>query len=360
MQKLLNMETGMNQGILNAPWWSYVKDGLKNNLDQVISYYRRFPTAVNSSHFLAKLITTLGTHRDDDYLRFLTTIKGRSLSVAMSHQMTSSLSKGITFDGIFYGKGSTEIIIGTNEDFDIFEARDNWRNLEPVKILRHPKSDLSLLPINGEAYNGEEGISVISINLTMLAIQYREFRLLEDKIAEEYGESPRSMEQFIHAYPLTNALRSHLDQCLFNRMYNLLINKPMGYCNKTHPFYLTDYSSKLDLIYSDLLKRINSPMKFDTILRQIPLVSNDSLKELSVLPECAPTRQVVWGLVCSRLQILDFLVRTNSNVRIQNGRDLNNIRRSFNLFQTDKALKASLPIEDYFDEKIKIDKILKA
>lgn len=360
MQKLLNMETGTNQGILNAPWWSYVKDGLKSNLDQVIGYYRKYPTAVNSSHFLAKLITTLGTHRDDDYLRFLTTIKGRSLAVAMSHQMTSSLSKGITFDGVFYGKGSTEIIIGTNEDFDIFDAKENWRNLEPVKILRHPKSDLGLLPINGVAHNTEEGISVISINLTMLVVQYREFRLLEDRIAEEYGESPRSMEQFIHAYPLTNALRSHLDQCLFNRMYNLLINKPMGYVNKSHPFYLTDYSSKIDSIYLDLLEKVKTQGRFETILRQVPLVTSQSLKELSDLPEAAPTRQIVWGLVCSRLQVLDFLVKTGSLARSQNARDLNSIKRSFNLFQTDKALKASLPINDYFDEKIKIDKIMKA
>jgi len=358
MQNLLNMQTGTNQGLLTAPWWSYVQNGLQSNLDQVISYYRMYPTAVNSSHFLCKLLTTLGTHQDSDYLRFINTVNGRSLGVAMSHQMTSSISRGILFDGIFYGEGVSEIIIGHNENFDLYEAKENWRNLQPIKILRHPKSDLSLMPLNGKSYNSEQGLAVISINMVMLAVQYREFSIIENKISNETGESPRSMEQFILAYPLTNALKSHLDHVLFNRLYNLLKNKPLGDTVKKHSFFLVDYSDKLLGIQKQILQNLQTNYLFDTYMRNVPLVTNNNLLELSTLPECPPTRQVIWGLVCSRLPILDFLFSLSNNTRAYNSRDINNIQRYLNLFQTEKALKASLPINLFFNERSIINKIM--
>jgi len=362
MDKLFNLEKGVEQGLLTAPLWGYVKEGLTKDLNQVISFYRRFPTAVNGSHFLVKLLIGLGTHKDLDIEKFFQTIRQRSMGVASSLQMSTSLNRGVVFDGIFYGKGSKEIIIGHNENFDLLDARDNWRDLEPIKILSHPKSDLNMNPIDGNSYNSENGISVISINMPMLALQYREFRILEDRIAEENAESPRSMEQFIAAYPLNNALRSHLDHCLFNRIYNLLTNKPLGDSRKKHSFYITDFSSKLNEIHTtNLLNLVNSGRKFDSILKMIPLISSDNLKQLSELPECAPTRQVVWGMVLSRLKMLEFLYKSYqfTSPRVVNNNDVNSIRKTLILLQTDKALRASLPVGDYFDSSKIIDYLLK-
>ena len=119
MDKLFNLEKGVEQGLLTAPLWGYVKEGLTKDLNQVISFYRRFPTAVNGSHFLVKLLIGLGTHKDLDIEKFFQTIRQRSMGVASSLQMSTSLNRGVVFDGIFYGKGSKEIIIGHNENFDL-------------------------------------------------------------------------------------------------------------------------------------------------------------------------------------------------------------------------------------------------
>lgn len=350
MQKLFNMEKGVNQGVLSVPWWTYIRDGLNKNLEQVITYNRRFPTAVDGSHFLIKLITTLGIHRDTEFVRFFDTVSARTMSVAMALQMTSSVSKGNLFDGVFYGDGTKEVLIAHEESFNIYDAQENWRELVPIKVLSHPKSDLGMMVPTGKAYNAEEGVAVIAINLPMLALQYREFRLLEDKIAEETGNSPRSMTQFIHAYPLTNMLRSHVDVAVFNRLNNALSGIPYGYCTGRHPFFLPDYTDKLNEVNRLQLQMLKgNPRKFEAVMKTIPLLTADNLQQMSILPECAPTRQVIWGLALSRIQLLSFLFRSSGeNPRIKNGGDMNNIARSFQLYHTDKALRASLPLNLYY------------
>lgn len=351
MQKLFNMDRGVNQGAFSIPWWTYIHDSLTRNLNQVITHYRRFPVAVESSHFLIKLLTNIGIYRNTTFEQFCDTVFAKSLGSVTPLGMTSALSRGVLFDGVFYGEGVKEIIIAHDEDFNLQDARQNWRDLEPVKVLSHPKSDLGLMIPNGTSYNAEEGLAVISINLPMLAVQYREFRLLEDRIAEESGESPRSIMQFIHAYPLNNMLRSHLDCVLFNRLNNTLQGIPFGYCKKRHPFQLLDVTSKLNELNKlqiELFK--NSHRKFDGVMKEILLVTCNNLQEFSVLPECAPTRQVIWALAVARIPILAFLARSSGkDWRTINGSDVNRIQRSFGLWHTDKALRASLPVNLYHD-----------
>jgi hypothetical protein len=351
MQKLFNMEQTTSQGSFNIPWWTSVQSGLKRNLEQVITHYRRFPNAVNSSHFLIKLITNIGIYRNASFEQFCETVFSKAMGSSMSLGVTSSLNRGVLFDGVFYGKGVKEIIVGTNETFNIYDAQLNWHDLEPIRVLSHPKSDLELMVPDGTSYSVEEGVAVISINLPMLALQYREFRLLEDKIAEEHGESPRSIMQFLYAYPLNNMLRSHLDCALFNRLYNTLLDVPFGYSNRKHPFQLVDYTDKINEINAQQIQTLgNNNRKFDAVMKSIPLVSADNLQQFSTLPSTAPTRQVIWALALSRLQLLSFLFRvSNGSPRKLNGMDVNQIVRAFELWHTDKALKASLPLNLYFD-----------
>ena len=359
MQKLFNMERGTNQGVVSMPWWTYIQDGLRRNLDQVITYYRRFPIPVESSHFIIKLITALGIYRNSDFEQFFNSVSSRCLGTSMALQMTSSINRGILFNGIFYGPNVKEILVAVDDGFDIYEAKDNWQELCPIRVLSHPKSDLGLMVPNGVDYNAEEGLAVIAINLPMLALQYREFRLLEDSIAESTGESPRSIMQFVYAYPLTNMLRSHLDVALFNRLNNVLSDIPLATSRGKHPFYLTDFSDKLYQLNINQVEMLKSNhRKFDGVMKSIPLVTSANLQEMMVFPDCALTRQIIWALAAASLPMLSFLFKSSGdNPRIRNAKDVNHLVRSFELYKTDKALSVSLPLNLYFDAKNILDNI---
>jgi hypothetical protein len=363
MQTLFGIGRDTNPGIVSIPEWNYVRLGLIKNLDTTTGYYRRYPLFIDSAHFLIKLIYSAGIYRAMPIDRYYAYLQNRAMGVAMANKMTTSISKGEIFDGVFYGRGTKEVIIGTNDEFDFYEAERNWEDLRPIRILHHPRSDLNLNVPDGTQNGYEEGAAVIEVNIPMLVIQYRKFRLIEEQNSMLGGESPRSPMQFLFSYPLTNALYSHLDCAVFNRLYNFLVGAPNAEAKKKHPFYLTDYSDSLNRIQLkqlDILKQ-SKIKSFDGLMRTIPMVDRPTLAEMVELPDVAPTRQVVWGLALSRLQVLSFLFRcTGQNPRVANGAEVNRIVLAFQRMKTDQALKSSLPLDLYFDAKQDIDTILKS
>ena len=359
MQTLFGLEKDNGQGIVSVPAWNYVRLGLLNNLKTVVSYYRRFPLRIDASHFLIKLIFSLGVSRNQPVDRFYADVQSRALNAAMTRGMTTSISKGQLFDSVFYG-GCKEIIIGHDEDFDFVEAERNWRDLQPVRILHHPITDLGLNVPDGERYSLEDGLAVIAINIPMLALQYREFRRYEDELAERTGENPRSIANFLYSYPLLNAMGSHLDAVVFNRLYHLLKGYPMGVSQRRHPFYLTDYSANLDAAQKTVLEVLaKNHRKFDGVMRSVPLIVQDNLAEFARLPDVAATRQVLWGLAAARLQLLSFLFQAQrDDPYIRNASEVNRIVKNFRLWNTDKALSSSLPVDLYFDLKSDLTKVI--
>lgn len=360
MHSLLRINESIEQGLPSFPMWELLRRGLALNLDNVTNYYHRFAGRVNGSHFLVKLISSLNVSLTQSLDRFYAGIDSRALNVSQSLMMTSSISTGRLFEGVFYGDGVKEILIAHDESFDFFKASKNWRDLCPIKVLIHPKSDLAMNIPDGSTNSSEEGIAVIAINIPMLALQYREYQIYEDSVALSRGDSPRGLMHYIYSYALTNMMYSHLDIAIFNRLYNLLIGAPLGISNKKHSFYIQDYSDKLtdlQLLQIRMLER--NPRRFDAMLKMIPLVTESDLSTLAKLPEMVPTRPVVWALILSRLQFLSFLYTAGiDNARIRNGTETNKITRMLELFDIEKVLERILPIDYFLDIKRQIDKIV--
>ncbi len=361
MHSLFSINREFNQGLPMFPAWEWLRRGLTQNLNKTVAYYRRFPGRVDGSHFLIKLIYTMAMPRNLSEDRFYAVAQSKALPVSQNLRMTSSLSRGDLFDGVFYGDGVKEILIAHDENFDYRWAAQNWRNLQPIKVLRHPKSDIGINVPDGVSNSDEEGLAVIAINVPMLVLQYQQFTIYEEELTDITGESPRGVTHFIYSYPLTNMLYSHLDVAIFNRLYNLLIGAPVGESRIKHSFALPDYSQKLMEIQLNQIRALErNPRRFDAMLKMIPMVSSPDLSELSTLPDTAPTRQVVWALVASRLQYLNFLLAASPDkARLRNGVELNRIQRIFMLFDLDLSYKSKFPIDLYLEIRRDIDKIMK-
>jgi len=360
MQTLFNLVSPIQQGIVHLPEWQYVRDGLKKNLKMVISFHRKNPMAVESSHFLVRLLQSITVPQSLNIERYYDNVDTISLNVSMALKMTSSISNGQMFDGVFYGKGNPEILIAHNENFDPIEATKNWENLSPVRVLRHSLSDLGLNVPDGKINGSETGLAVIGINIPMLAVQYRAFRFNEIAVSEGEDGSQRSIMEFIRMYVLPNMLFSHLDHALFNRIDNLQKGAPLGESKRQHSFLLLDYTDRVNAVHVSILRNLDTISKdFMGILQSVPCVSKSNANELMKLPNIAPTRQVVWALVIARLPSLLFMFSVSKDgPGTKNRSEVNRVLRYITSYKSDNLMKTMLPRDVIDDVQFDIQQVI--
>jgi len=361
MHTLFNYQTTVQQGIVKFPDWSWVRDGLKRNLGTTIAYYRRNPQAVRSEHFLVRLLQSISVPKSQQTERYYSNVDALALHLANALKMTSPISNGKIFEGVFYGPGTSEILIAVDTDFDPLWAHQNWENLPSVTVLRHPRSDLGLNLPDGQATGSETGLAVIAVNITMLAMQYRAFRMNEERNAK-FVDGQRSVMQFVHMYVLPNMLPSQTDLAIFNRIDNLSKGAPLGQSKKRHAFYLPDtYDRRCQQIQQNILAEIaKTNLDFVTIMRSIPTVTRENLEQTLRTPNIAATMQVDWALTIARLPGLAFLTRVApEGGRNRNRQELNAIQRMALRYKTANVMRNRLPPDLYWDVQLEIDDVLK-
>ena len=357
MHTLFNIDLNIQTPVFRHPDWGWVSETVRRGLNSFTEYYHSNSTAIKSNHLLVKLIQSITVPKSQSLNSYYEHVDLMSSNLSMALKFTSSINKGNIFNNVFYGQNSNEIIISYSAPFDLEFADKNWKDASAVRVLRHDRSSLALTPLVGlENYNKKE-IAIIAINIPLLAVQYRAFRNHESTVNQD--DSQRSVMQFIAMYVLPNMQASHLDHCIFNRLYNLLFNLPNDEFIVKTPFYQTDYSKRIDKMLEDYLERFKSTkLRFDGILRTIPMVSYDNAFELMKIPKVLPTRQVLWALITARIKALDFLFSINEySQTAENQSNMNRIIRQAIFYRSDTTLQYGLTPEIYLDVQSTIDRL---
>lgn len=328
MYNLFNDRLTVKRGSLRFTDYDYCINVLNKNLKTVLEYNRSNPTSVTSNHFLVKLIESVSVSSHLDVDIYMDRVEDVSDSLSMSLGMTSPLSSGKVFSpGVFYGHGSSEIIIYISEKISVNEVENNWENLQPCKFLMHPKSDLGLDVPKGEQNSLETGYSVITIDIPLLMSQYRMWRQRERKLNKD---DQKTVMQFVSMFVLPNMLESQLKIALFNRLSNFLFNRPNGISGIKKPFFLINVDKRLDKNLKMMVSNYkNYNYNYDHVLEGIRIFGDETLRDVIKIPNMAFTRQVTWALTIVRIPIILFLLNLNGNDRNRiNGTFNNNIRRS--------------------------------
>ena len=360
MQTIFNNLTNISTGISSYPDWKYLRSGLNRNLRTTIDYYQNRKFAVKGNHLVARMLTSMSVSIDRDIEQLYNLVEAKTMHIGMHFKLSSSVYKGDIFNGVFYGEGTKEIIMVTNNFINPYYIERNWKNIQAIKVISHPKSDLSLLLPNGKAYSAEPGLACIEINLPALVIQYYCFMKEQyARIKDSLTAAPISV--FIHSYVLPNMLYSHLDHCIFNRVYNLVMGAPMGEPQFRHPFTLINYDNKVDKCLTEITDYVKqTDLDFNTILRTFPVVSKANFKELLKLPEQAPTRQIVSSEFLARMKAIDFLVNINpNNGKTKNAGEINYINRVIKHNERDSVFGQLFDQEDFASLRSKLMLITK-
>jgi hypothetical protein len=348
----------INTGVLKPPNWNFIKEGLKNNIETVENYYKTNIRPVRSNHFLVRLLQSITISKQLELDRFYNNVDSIALNHSMMLKMTSSIYKGNIFRGVFYGGTTPEILIATDEYFDIYETNNNWKNVSAVKPILHSKSDMNFQLPNGVEHSNESGLAVIVINIPMLAVQYRAFCIDE---WTRNPDNPRGTIHFVGAYVLPNMIKAQTELAIFNRIYNKINNIESNNDNRSkHPFPLLNYKGYLDNAIDDVVEYLNKSSKsFRTIFHTLPSVYNEDMYQSLIVPDILNTRQVDWALVLSRLKMIEFLIKVaDKDLLNKNQSQMNQVLKALRTNDVFKVFKEILPLDVYFTVEEQVDTIL--
>lgn len=362
MIELFREAPPIERGTLLPPTWPFIRRGLALNLQRVKAFhYRHHPTAVKSNHLLIRILQSIAVDKvNHDTNRYYQLIEPIALNVSMAHKLTSSIYKGRLFRGVFYGQTTPEVIIAIDEPFDPVWVHENWAQVSAVKPLLHPKTDLDLHIPDGQDYSQEDGLCVIAINIAMLAMQYRAFRLIQNRSTD----SPKSINQFIAGYVLPNMLDAHLDLAIANRVFaaHLSDTRYKNTVFRKHSFSLSNYTPHVDLAIERTLDNIRKSSKdFQTIQQSIPAVTANSALEALLMPDIMPAMQVNWAALVARLRALYALSSlAGDQLTAKNRHNLNQFLRSLRAGNAFEVLTDQLPPECTFEADFYVEWLLEA
>lgn len=346
-------------GVMRPTQWSFLQEGIKRNIATVESYYKEHNRPVKSNHFLVRLLQTINVSKSLPLNRYYENVDAMALNHSMALKMTSAIYKGNVFRGIFYGNANPEILIANDEAFDFEKVHLGWRDVSAVKLLLHPKTDMKYHLPNGVAYSDEYGLTVVLINVAMLAVQYRAFLINQSIVNKD--DSPKGITHFIGGYVLPNMLKQQAELALFNQLYNKVNNvETKAICTRVHPFAFQDYSSFIDRYIDETAKILfKSSKSHKTILTVPGSIYNKSLYETLLLPDIIATRQVEWGLVAARLKMVDFIISVaGDEVLAKNQGQLNQILRDIRTSNVYNSFIENLPNDVFFDLEAYINNLL--
>lgn len=369
MFSLFNLKENVGVPIRHGSDWYNVLNGLKLDLNKIIHYYNTHTQAVAANHILMDVLFGINVPMSLHLDRYYVNVVEKSVDLSRALGFSSSVNFGRLFRGKFFSDDCVELIISVDEDFDYESAYENWRTLEPVKVIRHPFSSMGMPLMNGKKNGTDTGLCVLTVNIPMLCLQYRAFRYNERALKKENPDyAERTPQQFIHMYPLPNALRSYADGVLLNRFFCLAKGKPFGSDLSRHPFHITDWTDRLNKVHSIILDNLRKgSADFTIMLRSIPLMTQTDLEEYARVPDMALTRQIMMPLVASRLNIISLLLGINEESFYNNNKNKDIINRLHRFFTRAKynnslGLKRRGPlyesIEEDFDDIHSVLKIM--
>jgi hypothetical protein len=350
---LFTLPPASQVGVYIPTGWRLLRDGLVHNVSILQEYHRHASPPASATHPLLRLLHDISVPQNDDPYAYLNTISGQVLRYGSLQGLTTAVSVGRPFNSVFYDAPVTELLIGHDEEFRVYEEIEDWKSIEAVRVLMHPKSDLYLQVLNGKPYSDQEGLAVIGINIPLLALQYWCYR----KSDENQG-----VQHFLSTYVVPNMLQSHLEIAWINRLFMLDygVDPDMWPICRTHKVAMPRYEHLAQGVCDQVLSRLDrTNQRMDHLLQNIPAYYHLDALGVMRMPSVASTQQGEWALLCARLKIMSWLTdiseRNNkSNVNRDYGLDL---RQLMQTHQCLAAMRSRLPPNSYIEQESYIENI---
>lgn len=284
-----------------------LRQNAEENLVRTKHHYRRAVYTVPSDHLLVQILQhiELGKGTSDSDLYYRAQTMGGRFGRALNLNTDSVLS-GVNTRGGFYGHGvKTYILLQEQPRFLDIDYSKIWADIQPLRSIYHPYSDLEMHVSNGAQNANVSGEAFLSLDIGLLAIQYKYWLASTVK----YIAKP-NITQFVFQYPLVNLLESETDVAFFNRMQAKLTKTTLYHTTRTNGLALKDLTAMADGVIEDFLSRFfTGPRNYYQVAQQTPLIFKDTLKEQLILPDLFFNRQTLGLYTLAYLPYLRYLTQ---------------------------------------------------
>jgi hypothetical protein len=334
-------DEGSRAQIFHASSFTYTKALVNKDLQRFVEYYQSQMRYVNNGHLLARLLLNIPVNFDRPLNELVQRVTDVMYQTCNPLGITTATNYGRVFaQGQFYNKGNEEIIFVHDTAFDADLCYANWRSLQPVHVMTHPFTDMSMQRCNGKYESDETGLIVIGINLPLLVVQYKAW--LDEK---RRAGSHLRIHHFIAMYVITNMVYTHMDLAYINRFANRYKKSPVSNIGRKHPFFISDTHTLIDTVIVQNIQTINKQsLTWADIAFGLELFTDYSLASFMKSPDVVPTRQILWALTVGYLPFWDLLCRlTVKHNKSANTFYTQSLKRYLRSLQSDKLLERNLP-----------------
>lgn len=284
----------------------YLVNQLRENIDRLVTYREANPLRVGSNHLLANLMLSVNVPYPGDMLSYWLLVSTRAKEMHGTFGLTSQYSKGrVHTSGIFHSPSVLEAVVVEESPPEYLDK--DWRTLRPVVALSHPRSDLSVETLSGRNRFTDKGYAVTSIDIPMLMCQRRMY----EREIESYGDgsTPLEISAWLHSFPLTLAVESHIEVALLNRFSAYLLDRPFGKSLVAPTILQIPVTGGFDKWNTGLAERIlKRRLTFEAYANLLPSVMNGQYESHRLSTETYRCSQNNWAYTLARLPYIELLV----------------------------------------------------
>lgn len=278
----------LNQKLHISGKHDYVVSRFQEAMTRLSYYFRKTVYTVENDNILVQLITQAMVQYVDDrqfYYAVARRVNGLASALRINTETHRAGSLGKNH---FFGKGVTEFLISTSNGFpDGLDISQYWQELQPLKVISHPYSDVTMNLRTGAETTGVSGYAVLTVDIPLLLLQYVKWR----QYAEQYMEMTPTVQQFVFQYPLVNLLKSDIDVTYFNRLQNKALGRENIPQRKRYGLAVNDVANYLDNDQDYFLEMVGKvPVNFLNLSQGLPLITQQTLWDFLQVPNVPLTR----------------------------------------------------------------------
>jgi len=327
----------------------YLRERFDTELYNITEYYHNRNSKVKNNNILVGIITTVCPNIDLDIWEFLRILDSTALYNTKTFGIVSNINKGYIHNNTLFKNNSKEIYIYNDSDIDYDDIENSWRDIKPLRILRHDSTDLCFkMPSDTYGLN-EEILTVCSIDIKLLCLQYRYWAI--ERLYNDFDIDPA---YFIYRYVYTNTISDFMDLAIIERFDSIINGKDIGVYKNHHPFNIINLDDKINSMLTNIAKHISGENKsYSNMLSNIQLLYNDNAKEFLLIKNIIPNKQSLWAIVLSRIDSIALLMDLSSNKTLRANKDtVNDLLILFKKIERENSLDI---LEDYPYLKVQYD-----
>lgn len=338
MYTLFTSDSNQDKITTTIPKFNSVKKIIEDDSQKIIDYYKDYQYLIDRNHLIVKILTFLNVSFKRNFIDYVETAREKTAVIAKRLKLIHPLNPNVEkHNGAFYNEQTTEYIIASDDEFDLVDAIKHWGYMPSIKVHTHPFTDFSYSFANSKyKSNSENGVAVISINIPLLALQWRMFCRVTKHVSDFHVKANAFATRFV----MLNTLYGHIQHTIINRFMGYYLQRPLASYIRQHNVFVSDITSRLDETILQMVDVVNKKkLELNEVFTTFPSFRHASWSEAIRLPDLPTTQYTKWIYIVTYLPyVMMYLTMVKNNKSALDRDVLFTIKRNIQYLENSRGM----------------------